>query len=233
MAKKRRQKPTTTWGKIWYFIWHDNSLLSWVVNIALAFVLIKFIIYPGLGLIMGTSLPVVAVVSESMDHSYIKGAVIQEGFCTEQYRLCSSVSPTRPSVKGFDGFWDVCKDWYLEHNISKSNFEDFPFKNGFSKGDIIVLVGKKPSDIEVGDVIVFQAQKSYPIIHRVVAANGFFQTKGDHNPSQIVERVGAVSILDETRIEQDQVLGVAIAKIPLLGWIKIGLVELFNPPRLC
>ena len=38
------------------------------MNVVLAFVLIKFIIYPGAGLIMGTRLPVVAVVSESMEH---------------------------------------------------------------------------------------------------------------------------------------------------------------------
>ena len=58
-----------TWKKIWYFIWEDNSIWSWIVNIILAFVLIKFIVYPGLGLILSTSHPVVAVVSESMEHN--------------------------------------------------------------------------------------------------------------------------------------------------------------------
>ena len=54
---------------IWYFIWEDNSFWSWIVNIILAFVLIKFIVYPGLGFLLGTGFPIVAVISGSMDHS--------------------------------------------------------------------------------------------------------------------------------------------------------------------
>src|SRR3989339_334584 len=55
--------------KLWHFIWEDNSVWSWIANIALAFILIKFIVYPGLGFILSTSHPVVAVVSESMEHN--------------------------------------------------------------------------------------------------------------------------------------------------------------------
>ena len=54
---------------VWKFIWEDDSIWSWMLNIILAFVLIKFIVYPGLGLLLGTSYPVVAVVSESMEHN--------------------------------------------------------------------------------------------------------------------------------------------------------------------
>ena len=63
-----KKKNKSTWQKIWYFIWEDDSVLSWIVNIILAFVLIKFIVYPGLGLVFGTDFPVVAVVSGSMEH---------------------------------------------------------------------------------------------------------------------------------------------------------------------
>ena len=55
--------------KAWYFIWYDDSLLSWFLNVIIAFILVKFIIYPGIGLILGTSHPLVAVVSCSMDHN--------------------------------------------------------------------------------------------------------------------------------------------------------------------
>ena len=58
--------------------------------------------------------------------------------------------------------------WYTLNGISKDEFAEFPFKNGFNKGDIIVLKGKKPEYIEVGDVIVFWSAKRDPIIHRVV-----------------------------------------------------------------
>ena len=55
-------------GKIWHFIWKDDSLLSWIINILLAFLIVKFLIYPGLGFALGTTYPVVAVVSSSMHH---------------------------------------------------------------------------------------------------------------------------------------------------------------------
>lgn len=54
--------------KLWKFIWYDDSILSWIVNILLAFLIVKFLLYPGLGLVLGTDFPVVAVVSGSMHH---------------------------------------------------------------------------------------------------------------------------------------------------------------------
>ena len=54
--------------KTWRFIWHDDSWASWFVNIIIAFILVKFLIYPGLGFILGTTHPVVAVISGSMEH---------------------------------------------------------------------------------------------------------------------------------------------------------------------
>ena len=79
--------------KTWYFIWEDDSIWSWIVNIILAFVLIKFIVYPGLGFILSTSHPVVAVVSESMEHNM-----------------------------EFDEWWEKNKDWYIENGINKEYF---------------------------------------------------------------------------------------------------------------
>ena len=60
------KKERSLLGKIWYFVWEEDSVLSWAVNIVLAFFLIKYLVYPGLGLALGTTHPVVAVVSGSM-----------------------------------------------------------------------------------------------------------------------------------------------------------------------
>ncbi len=180
--------------KLWWFIWEDDSALSWVVNVILAFVLIKFIVYPGLGLLLGTSFPVVAVVSSSMEHP-------QE----------------------FDIWWQQHEDFYERFEITKENFKTLPFKNGFNKGDIIVLVGKEPNEINVGDVIVFSSViRTDPIIHRVVRAGQdeegyYFQTKGDNNPA---------SMPFEGHIPGDKVIGKAVFRIPLLGYVKIMFVEL-------
>ncbi|MBS3113997.1 signal peptidase I [Candidatus Woesearchaeota archaeon] len=190
------------WKKIWYFIWEDNSIWSWVVNILVAFVLIKFIVYPGLGLALQTSHPVVAVVSESMEHN-----------------------------NGFDNWWQKSSNWYINNSVNKGDFDKFPLKNGFNKGDIMVLKGKKPENIEIGDVVVFWSAKKDPIIHRVVKKwqdNNiyYFQTKGDNyktNPMSIKS-----AFLDETKISEESIVGNAVLRIPLLGYVKILFVEAFN-----
>lgn len=221
MAKKPRKKPQTTLGKIWHFLWYEDSFASWIVNVIVIFLLIKFILYPGVGLIMGTQLPVVAVVSESMDHDYTKEK------CSNTYDLCGQ-ERTQKQKTDFDDFWNLCGDWYEDQGITKATFETFPLKKGFSKGDIIALRGKTPEKVDVGDVIVFASGKPYPIIHRVVeiqqTPQGYlFATKGDHNPSQITD-----AALNELAVQEEQLLGVAQARVPYLGWVKIALVELFD-----
>jgi signal peptidase I len=225
--KKQKTKPTTTLGKIWYFIWEDNSPLSWIVNIVLAFVLIKYIVYPVIGLLLATNYPVVAVISGSMEHKAVNPCLIYDPInnkCLKidktKYWICDKYYTTKPKTN-FDFYWKSCGDYYEELDITKEDFKNFHFKNGFNTGDIIVIRGKKPEDINVGDVIVFSASKNYPIIHRVVKIDKkddiyYFTTKGDHN-----EIIGP----DDINIHQDQVIGKAFFKIPYLGWIKIGFVS--------
>ncbi|MAH33592.1 signal peptidase I [archaeon] len=194
MTKKKTRKLLK---KTWHFIWEEDSLWSWIVNVILAFILIKFIVYPGLGLLLSTSHPVVAVVSESMEHNEMK----------------------------FDGWWDKNNNWYIENSITKDQFEKFSLKNGFNKGDIMILAGKDAENIAIGDVIVFRSNRKDPIIHRVVkkTESGNLQTKGDNNKDSIKN-----SLLDETDISEDRIIGKAVLKIPYLGYIKIGFVEILN-----
>jgi signal peptidase I len=184
--------------KIWYFIWEDDSIWSWIVNVILAFVLIKFIVYPGLGFVLSTSHPVVAVVSESMEHNM-----------------------------EFDKWWEENKDWYVENGIDKEYFETFSLKNGFNKGDIMVLIGSGAEDIDVGDVVVFDSGRKDPIIHRVVKKlqndEFYFQTKGDNNRDSIKN-----AQLDETNLKEDVIIGKAVLRVPLLGYIKIWFVEILK-----
>ena len=161
--------------KIWYFIWEDDSVLSWIVNVILAFVLIKFIVYPGLGFVVGSAYPIVAVVSGSMEHNGL----------------------------GFDEWWEQNEYLYLKYNISKEDFGSYDFKNGFNKGDIMVLRGIEPSDIDPGDVIVFDGFQAAPIIHRTVKTwygntRYHFMTKGDNNKGVDHQRIREDNI-DESR----------------------------------
>jgi|SRR3989344_8257444 len=96
--------------KVWYFVWYDDSLLSWIVNVVLAFILVKFIVYPGLGFLLNTTHPLVAVVSCSMEHN-----------------------------ADFETWWSNNKGWYESNKITKEQFINFPFKNGINQGDIMIL----------------------------------------------------------------------------------------------
>ncbi|HJN56708.1 MAG: signal peptidase I [Candidatus Woesearchaeota archaeon] len=194
MNKKKTKKLLK---KTWHFIWEEDSIWSWIVNVILAFILIKFIVYPGLGLLLSTSHPVVAVVSESMEHNEMK----------------------------FDDWWDKNNNWYVDNGINLDQFEKFSLKNGFNKGDIMILAGKDAENIAIGDVIVFRSNRKDPIIHRVVkkTESGNLQTKGDNNKDSIKN-----SLLDETDISEDRIIGKAVLKIPYLGYIKIGFVEILN-----
>jgi len=197
-------------GKVWHFIWEENSVWSWIVNILLAFLLIKFLIYPGIGLAMGTSHPIVAVISNSMEHD-----------------------------GNFEQWWNspACNfqctqaELYEHYNITEQQFLHFNFRNGFNKGDIIFLRGMPAEKIEKGTVIVFNAGDAEPIIHRVVdkwsiaEANGnaeyHFITKGDYNQ---------VSLLKEADVSEKQILGIALFRIPYAGYIKIWFVDYVVKP---
>jgi signal peptidase len=100
-----------------------------------------------------------------------------------------------------------------------------------NKGDLLFIQGKDPEDIEVGDVIVFDADGLWsgapeePIVHRVVDIRKVdddweFRTKGDANNDK-----------DEEWIPEKRIKGVVIGRIPYIGWVKIVLADygLFIP----
>jgi signal peptidase len=105
--------------------------------------------------------------------------------------------------------------WLEERGISQQQIDSFPLSGGFNPGDAVIVLGAKPQDVRVGDVIVFhQAQYDMPIIHRVyniTQKDGvyYFSTKGDHNP------VEDPWIVSETDME-----GRAWLWIPFVGIIN-------------
>lgn len=198
----------------WRFFWHDDSVWSWLANLIIAFLVIRYLVYPLLGVILGTGFPIVAVVSESMEHGLHRGVLCGQQFAEFQH--------------SFDNYWDVCGKWYKQQDITKQQFRMFPFKNGFDKGDVIILWRAHRNNVDVGDILVFQGNKPQPIIHRVVKTwqedgDYFYQTKGDHNSESIAGSLG------ETKISEDRVYGKGVLRIPYLGWVKILFVNAVQP----
>ncbi|MEK6889496.1 MAG: S26 family signal peptidase [Nanoarchaeota archaeon] len=187
--------------RFWGFLKKD-TWQSWLVSLILIIAIIKLVIFPGLSFITGSSLPLVVIESCSMYHS-----------------------------SGFDSWWNSNGIWYEEKNISKENFKEFSFKNGLNKGDIILVRGDKSP--EPGEVIIFSANPNsdakYPIIHRAISLSPL-QTKGDHNNNQLTGDNNRQNV-DETLIESEQVIGKAVARLPLIGWIKLVFFESGKDPE--
>lgn len=197
------EKPMGFWRKLWWFIWEDNSVWSWIVNIILAFLIIKFLVYPGLGLVLGTNYPIVAVVSGSMEH---RNRAFDDWWVSPNPSCCANGDCKSPA------------ELYQNVNLSDAKFRTFKFPNGFNKGDLMVLMG--PKDIKQGDVVVFGANGfADPIIHRVMDINGTVTTRGDNNCN---------TAQFEREIPQEAIVGKAALRIPLLGWIKIFAVQILQ-----
>jgi len=91
-------------------------------------------------------------------------------------------------------------------------------------GDLLIVAGVKPSDIRVGDIIVYKSYKE-PIVHRVIkisVVNGAYRflTKGDANmyPDQDVKN-------PLSWVSEEEVLGKVIVVVPYLGSISLALTK--------
>ncbi len=87
-------------------------------------------------------------------------------------------------------------------------------------GDLLVLQGRAPEQIHVGDIIVFQDNEwstDAPIVHRVVEIEVIdgtyhFRTKGDAN-----------ALPDPGTRTPDEIVGVVVARVPWVGNISMFL----------
>jgi signal peptidase I len=213
--------------KAWDFIYKEESVASWIVNLILAFLIIKFIFYPTLSFFLQTSLPLVAVVSGSMHHVSVEPCtqVMLDGLCTKRVGVAQICGTSAPKGHvSLDSFWTHCGAWYEKKNITKDAFLNFSFKSGFALGDVMVLYGTPFDKIVQGDVIIFMSKDGIPIIHRVVSrTTDTLWTKGDYNADSI--QTGPRS---EVAITQSQYVGQAVLKIPWLGLPKVWLTYAFG-----
>lgn len=183
--------------KLWWVLWKDDSFKGWLISLIFIFIVIKLIFFPILNLVTGTALPLAIVESCSMHH---------EG----------------NMFGNFDDWWETHENKYFKFQIDNLGFSEFNFKKGFTKGDILFIIGTKPEKLEIGDVIIFNGNQRNPIIHRIIdikQTNGkyIFSTIGDNNNGQL-------SI--EKNISENQLVGKAAFRIaPILGWGKLIFFE--------
>ncbi len=213
--------------KTWDWIWNSNSILSWIIALAIIYIFVKFLFFPGLSLMFGTSLPLAGVESSSMDHQIVPSDYGTLNLCGNTF------TKEEKEYINFEKYWENCGNWYENNGITKEEFSNFPLKNGFRKGDIVIVWGRFTP--KIGDIIIFKPNKEStaprPIVHRIVEIkenkNLVIETKGDHNKEQLKQN-NNIYKTDETEITQEQIIGKVIFKIPLLGWFKIIVVEILK-----
>lgn len=203
MSDLNAQKVKDFLKKFWDIVWKDESLKGWIISVIFIFVVIKFVFFPLLSLVTGSSIPLAIVESCSMYH---------EGNLFSNY----------------DKWWEDHENKYERLGFNKEEFRNFDFNNGFSKGDILLITGESPKEIDPGEVIIFDAGRGNPLIHRVIDKrmdNGKyeFSTLGDNNEGQL---------LVEKEIQENLIMGKASARIaPTLGWVKLIFYEPFREER--
>ena len=192
------------WQKFWFVVWKDESFRGWLLSIIFLVILIKCVLIPLVSLTMGLGFwgnPLVIVESCSMYH--------ENGV-----------------FSNFEGWWERHEFKYFAEGISKETFSNFNFKNGFNKGDILLVSRVNPEKIKVGDVIIFESDGGNPIIHRVMSVKFsdekyIFSTMGDNNNGQLQT---------EKSIDEDRVVGRPSAiLLPYAGWIKLIFFENLKP----
>lgn len=199
MGAKKEAK--SLWKKFWFLLWKDDSLKGWVFSIVFLFIFIKFIFFPVLGFVAGTSLPLAIVESCSMYH---EGNLFSDS----------------------DSWWERHDSKYAKFFINNLDFQGFKLRKGFNKGDILFITKANPEKLEGGDIIIFQANQRNPIIHRIVDVReengGFvFSTIGDNNQGQLSF---------EKTITSDQLIGKAVIKVaPYFGWVKLVFYDWQKP----
>jgi signal peptidase I len=189
--------------KFWFLLWKDETWKGWIFSVVVLFIFIKFIFFPGLSFVTGTQLPLAIVESCSMYHD----------------------GGTWP-LTNFNFWWQKHESKYSPFGIT--SFSNFKLHNGFNKGDILFMTGANPNTLKVGDIILFQAGLTNPVIHRIVkietdssTGKRIFSTEGDNNNGQLPL---------EQKITEEQIVGKAQFKVaPYLGWVKLIFYEFQRP----
>ena len=132
-----------------------------VLEVIIAF-FIAWLAYQGLSVVMGTPMPIVSVVSDSMYHN-----------------------------SHFDTWWSGSGQYYDRYGIDKGAFKTFKDVNGLSRGDLLLIQNPsnpKIGDILIYQCSAtwgcsYARSGELIIIHRLIKidGNGNYIVKGDNN----------------------------------------------------
>jgi len=204
-----------------YYYTNRKEGLNWAIYISFAFVF-AFVIFSAIGLLLGSSSPMVIVLSGSMEPLYHRGDVIILQGATAQNLQGAEVS-------------------LAEETLAETSFADFAAADYLGSGQIkkikFTATGQEIDVTEEGSIVVYwSALLQKPIIHRVAAklhaADGWFVlTKGDANPQldqdcgEVVYGRPAKSCIQLYPVKVQELQGKALGSIPFIGCFKLWLLD--------
>ncbi len=186
--------------KIWKRL--NEGWLGIYFSIFVGIVFATFFYYVVLANALQTDLPVVAVISSSMQHDNPQ--------LTYYGWLEGNLKYSRTYIDS----------WSVSNGFEIGDMPIVQGKSGYSSpitGFFSLVTGSdiKEPVYEVGDVVVYTVEgQPAPIIHRIVKINadGTYQTKGDNNIGQLPY---------ESSVKKEQIHGKVIFIIPKLGYVKV------------
>lgn len=206
----------------------DSSAVEFGVNVFFA-LLFAWIIYTMLGIIFGSSTPLVIVYSASMENTFFRGDVMALSFARSSTDLAQEVTLDRE-----------LKNVPVSEFISNINYEGSKLKS--LTFDCGANCTKEIIPNTNGNVVVYSAFPSgLPIIHRAIvqihANDGdFILTKGDNfltNPTFDQDCGKVIPELNATQkqcitlypVPVSELQGKSFFKIPLIGCVKLWLMD--------
>lgn len=203
-----------------------NEILSWIIYLVSAFVF-AWVIYTALGLALATPAPMVIVVSQSMEPELYRGDVVVLYGVTAQTLNAQEIDLPEKQL----------------NNVYVDSFATLSYtgRGGSYSLSSIIFPGNRTIVLNTeGDTVVYVSNVTgEQIIHRAVlkinAADGtYILTKGDNQNTNItIDQDCGKVVMNQSQkscitlypINTDDVLGKAILRIPLLGYIKLLLFD--------
>lgn len=218
----------------------DSWSVKFIVELLTAFIA-AFVLYTVVGLIMGTGMPLVIVVSGSMEPTLYRGdVVLLQGVSIADDLKVQEISIDR-DLEGLS-FWDFGTVNYFPDSTAPP-LGTHLCEQRQGRGVYSVEIGGKEIRLEKdGDIIVyfskFPGRISEPIIHRAVlkihAKDGdYFLTKGDSKYNSLFDQdcgrvvlgIPECSCISVYPIKLEEIQGKAIGSIPLIGYAKLFLID--------
>ncbi len=198
--------------------------IEFPVELATAF-LSAFLLYVFIGFVLGTNMPIVVVVSGSMEPVFSRGdVVVLQGVTSKTLKVQEITVPFALKEKPFFAFGNP--NYFLNEQNKQEIFS-------------ITVQDQNIRFDQSGDsVVYFSRFNNEPIIHRAVllihASDGdFLLTKGDSaNNTTFDQDCGRVvlgfpekSCITPYPVPISEVRGKAVGWIPVIGYVKLILVD--------